>query len=139
MPHVTAADVTSAASAETGVVLTRRRVPWGWLAVIDLDSCDKPALADAEVIRAFVREVIAAVGMKAHGPLLIERFGEGDLEGWSAMQFIETSTVTVHADEVSCRCFIDIVSCKAFDADVAAALAEFHFKGRARVTVIERV
>lgn len=117
----------------------RAREPWGWLAVVDLEACDRDSLADPEAIRAFVREVVPAIGMKAHGPLLLERFGEGDLEGWSAVQFIETSTVTIHADEVATRCFIDIISCKAFDADVAAKLAEDAFGGRSRVTVIERV
>ena len=55
--------------------------------------------------------------MRAHGPLLIERFGVGALEGWSALQFIETSSITVHADEVCGRCFVDVFSCRAFDGE----------------------
>jgi hypothetical protein len=76
--------------------------------------------------------------MRAHGPLHLERFGDGELEGWSAMQFIETSSITVHADEFGCRCFIDVFSCKPFDADVVAAIAVMHFGGRPTMRVLDR-
>ena len=65
----------------------------------------------------FVPAVIDAIGMRAHGPLVLERFGDGELEGWSAMQFIETSSITIHADEVWGRCFVDVFSCRPFDPD----------------------
>ena len=61
--------------------------------------------------------------MRAHGPLMLDRFGDDELEGWSAMQFIETSSITIHADEVFGRCFIDVFSCRPFDPDIAAAIA----------------
>ena len=117
---------------------TRTYVPWGSLAAIDLHGCVCAWLADPDRIRAFVPEVIAAIGMKAHGPLALERFGNGDLEGWSAMQFIETSSITIHADEVSGRCFIDVFSCQPFDADIAAAIAVEYFGGTPRVSVLQR-
>ena len=81
--------------------------PWGQLAAIDLHDCDVDLLADPDVMRRFVPSLIDAIGMRAHGPLRLERFGNGELEGWSAMQFIETSSITVHADEVFGRCFVD--------------------------------
>ncbi len=82
--------------------------------------------------------VIDAIGMTAHGPLMLERFGEGDLEGWSAMQFIETSSITLHADEVSGRCFVNVFSCRPFDPGIAAAVAVEHFGGSARLRVLRR-
>ena len=81
--------------------------PWGMLAAIDLHDSDRARLADPDVIRAFVPAVIDAIGMRAHGPLRIDRFGDDELEGWSAMQFIETSSITIHADEVFGRCFVE--------------------------------
>jgi S-adenosylmethionine/arginine decarboxylase-like enzyme len=112
--------------------------PWGMLAAIDLHGCDAMRLADAESIRRFVPSVIEAIGMRAHGPLELDRFGDGELEGWSAMQFIETSSITVHADEVWGRCFVDIFSCRSFEPDAAAAIAVAHFGGTPTVTVLER-
>jgi S-adenosylmethionine/arginine decarboxylase-like enzyme len=112
--------------------------PWGMLAAIDVHGCDRDRLADPDTIRRFVPAVIAAIGMRAHGPLALERFGDGELEGWSALQFIETSSITVHADEVWCRCFVDVFSCRSFDPDRAAAVAAAEFGGAASVTVLSR-
>ena len=61
-----------------------------------------------------------------------------ELEGWSALQFIETSSITVHADEVFGRCFVDVFSCRPFDPELAAALAVAHFGGTPAVRVLER-
>ena len=111
---------------------------WGMLAAIDLHGCHRSQLEDPEQLRAFVPALVSAIGMRAHGPLRLERFGDGDLEGWSAMQFIETSSVTVHADEVSGRCFVDVFSCRMFDGETAARVAVHYFGGTATVRVLPR-
>ena len=108
------------------------------LAAIDLHDADHERLADPDTIRRFVPALIDAIGMQAHGPLMLDRFGDDELEGWSALQFIETSSITVHADEAFDRCFVDVFSCRSFDPDVAAAVAVMHFGGTPRVTVLER-
>jgi S-adenosylmethionine/arginine decarboxylase-like enzyme len=113
-------------------------VPWGQLAAIDLHGCERELLEDPDHIRAFVTTLVDAIEMRAHGPVLLERFGDGEIEGWSAMQFIETSSITVHADEFGGRCFIDVFSCRAFDADRAAAVAVGHFGGRPTLRVLQR-
>ena len=82
------------------------------LAALDLHGCDERRLADPDSIRRFVPALIDAIGMRAHGPLMLDRFGDDELEGWSAMQFIETSSITIHADEVFGRCFVDVFSCR---------------------------
>ena len=108
------------------------------LAAIDLHGCDRRRLEDPDSIRRFVPTLIEAVGMRAHGPLMLDRFGDGELEGWSAMQFIETSSITVHADEVFGRCFCDVFSCRPFDPDDAATIAVAYFGGTPTVAVLER-
>jgi S-adenosylmethionine/arginine decarboxylase-like enzyme len=107
-------------------------------AAIDLHGCDPSLLEDPDSIRRFVPAVIDAIGMRAHGPLMLERFGNAELEGWSALQFIETSSITVHADEVYGRCFVDIFSCRPFDPDLAAEVAVNHFGGKATLKVLWR-
>ena len=116
----------------------RHAAPWGTLAAIDLHGCDRGRLEDPETIRRFIPAVIDAIGMRPHGPLMLDRFGDGELEGWSAMQFIETSSITVHADEACGRCFVDVFSCRPFDADLAASVAVRHFGGRVRARVLSR-
>jgi S-adenosylmethionine/arginine decarboxylase-like enzyme len=117
---------------------TRKPAPWGMLAAIDLHGCQRRRLEDPKSIRAFVTDVIEAIGMRAHGPLRLERFGDGELEGWSAMQFIETSSITIHADEFSGRCFIDVFSCLQFDPEIAGTIAVAHFGGRRSLRVLQR-
>lgn len=100
---------------------------WGKSAAINLFDCNFEKVSNPEVIKNFFPEIIRVISMKAHGPVYIDRFGEGELEGWSAMQFIETSSITVHADEVSKRCFVDIFSCRDFDEKIAENFAKEYF------------
>jgi S-adenosylmethionine/arginine decarboxylase-like enzyme len=116
----------------------RRSAPWGLLAAIDLHRCEREHLEDPDRIRAFVTALVPAIDMRAHGPLMLERFGDGELEGWSAMQFIETSSITIHADEFGGRCFVDVFSCRPFDPELAAAVAVEHFGGMATLRVLRR-
>ncbi len=116
----------------------RTHAPWGMLAALDLHGCDRSRLEDPDRIRRFVPALVDAIGMVAHGPLMLDRFGDDDLEGWSAMQFIETSSITLHADEVNGRCFIDVFSCRSFDPGVASDLAVEYFGGTPGVTVLRR-
>ena len=118
--------------------MTAVSAPWGHLAALDLHGCDRARLADPDAIRRCVAAMIDAIGMCAHGPLMLERFGDGELEGWSALQFIETSSITVHADEVGGRCFVAVFSCRPFDPGVAAAIAVEHFGGTPTLRVLRR-
>lgn len=108
------------------------------LAAIDLHGCERSRLEDPDTLRRFVPSLIDAIGMRAHGPLTLDRFGDGELEGWSAMQAIETSSITVHADEVAGRCFVDVFSCRPFDPEVAVEVAVAHLGGTATLTVLHR-
>lgn len=75
--------------------------------------------------------MIAAIGMKTHGPMHLEKFAEGHLEGYSAMQFLETSSLTIHFDHIiKDRAFIDIFSCKFFDPKKAEQFSKKYFKAK---------
>jgi S-adenosylmethionine decarboxylase len=73
--------------------------------------------------------LVDSIKMKRHGEPLIERFAEGALEGYSALQFIETSSITLHFDEGQNRAFIDIFSCNCFDYQAAETFCREWFKG----------
>lgn len=92
---------------------------WGQLTTIDLGDCDKIRLADLAALRIFLAGLCSAIEMQAHGAPLVERFGEGSLHGNSGIQFIKTSSITVHCDEQGGGCYIDLFSCKQFDAKKA--------------------
>jgi S-adenosylmethionine/arginine decarboxylase-like enzyme len=109
---------------------------WGKSASIDLYDCNQKTISDPKLIKRFIRQIIPLLKMKAHGPTIIERFGSGKLEGWSAMQFIETSSITLHADETHNRCFIDIFSCKDFNPAFAESFARKFFAATSYKSVV---
>jgi S-adenosylmethionine/arginine decarboxylase-like enzyme len=104
---------------------------WGMLASIDLSGCDHDLIQSPKDIRAFVTGLVKQIKMVAHGPTRVEKFAEGSLEGYSAFQFIETSSITIHFDDKQGdRAFIDIFSCCFFDPQVAEVFAKKYFKAR---------
>ena len=101
---------------------------WGKSASIDLHGCNDN-VSNPEQIREFIVELCKRIKMTRHGDVLIDRFGQGSLEGWSCMQFIETSSITAHFEEQQNpkKAFIDIFSCKDFDETSAAKFCKNFF------------
>ncbi len=64
---------------------------------------------------------------------------EPHFKGTTAIQFMLTSNVTIHTLDLLGSVYINIFSCKDFDADVAANVASGHFGGTvAQNLLIER-
>lgn len=105
---------------------------WGKSVAIDLYDCPHEMVNNPDILKKYIKDLLVQINMKAHGPTYIDRFGDPELhlEGYSAMQFIETSTITVHLDEVDNRAFIDIFSCQDFDAQGAAEFTKEYFKAK---------
>ena len=97
---------------------------------IDLSGCKYELLTSPQKLKEFTKKLCKEIKMIPHGEPIIERFGEGYLEGWSLMQFIETSTITVHLDEVDLRAFIDIFTCKKFSINKARKFCKSFFKAK---------
>lgn len=115
------------------------RLPaWGQEAIIDLYGCGPAALEDAGTITRFLAAVVQAIGMTAHGEPELELFGSGSLHGYSAKQWIETSSIILHMDVPGHRCFINVFSCQAFESADAAQVAITYFGGTAHVRVLQR-
>lgn len=114
--------------------MTSTLTAWGVSVTVDLVGCPRERVTSGPLLREFVERLIPLIGMQAHGPCHVDRFGEGALEGWSAMQFITTSSIIVHLDEVECRAFIDIFSCKPFDVQIAETFAKDFFQAAGSTT-----
>lgn len=91
---------------------------WGKLAAINLNSCNNK-IKNKKEIKKFIHDLCILIDMEKVGPTIIKRFGKNELEGYSAFQFIETSSITCHFDETQNKAFIDVFSCKNFDAEKA--------------------
>lgn len=121
-------------------LLYQKQQAWGLTASIDLSGCDHKLIQSPQAIKHFVKEMITSINMKTHGPMHLEKFAEGHLEGYSVMQFLETSSLTIHFDHmIKDRAFIDIFSCKFFDPARAEEFAKKYFKAKkARTKTIIR-
>lgn len=109
----------------------KKRQAWGLLASIDLADCDHKTIQSPKAIKKFVAELVDLLKMQAHGPTLVEKFAEGSLEGYSAFQFIETSSIVIHFDDKQGdRAFIDIFSCCFFNPWAAEKFAKKYFKAK---------
>ncbi len=101
---------------------------WGKIAIINLYGCDSKLIKNKKYILKFIKELCKKIHMKQYGKCKIKKFGEGKLKGYSAFQFIETSSITFHFDEIKNRAFIDIFSCKNFDEKKAENFSKKFFK-----------
>ncbi|HEY4483398.1 MAG TPA: S-adenosylmethionine decarboxylase [Candidatus Paceibacterota bacterium] len=97
---------------------------WGLLASLDLYECAPDKIRKPKEIEKFIVALCTKIKMKRYGKAQIKKFGEGDLYGYSALQFIETSSVTMHFDEGEDRAFIEIFSCKFFEPKEALVFCQ---------------
>lgn len=70
--------------------------------------------------RGFVRRLCAHLSVRQHGDLILHDYGSGIHAGWTWTQHIDASAITGHFYRATHQGWIDIVSCRPFDADRAA-------------------
>jgi S-adenosylmethionine/arginine decarboxylase-like enzyme len=83
-----------------------------------------------ETLKAFINELIVEIDMEAYGPPLIEHFGKDGAKGWSIVQLITTSCVTLHTCDSSRDMYLDLFSCKRFDAERVKRFIQLWFSPR---------
>ena len=110
---------------------------WGRSTSIDLHGCDHSLITKPAEIQKFVDVLIKKLKMKKVGPTLIKRFGHAQLRGYSVMQFIETSTITIHFDEFGNRAFIDVFSCKKYNPKLITAFCKNYLHADKVISYIE--
>ena len=105
------------------------RAPWGQHLVLDFNGCPKELLADKENILNWSKELVKAIDMVAYGEPIIEHFATHSHEaaGYTLLQMIETSNIAAHFAENIGQVYIDVFSCKAFDAELALGVCKKYF------------
>lgn len=87
--------------------------------ILDLYDCDLAKISDGESIKNFVIKLCdEVILMKRYGEALVPYFGLDNpiTKGYSLVQLIETSSVTAHFSEYKKSVYMNIFSCKWFDA-----------------------
>lgn len=103
---------------------------WGLHEMIHLYECPIENMQDESFIRQFINELVEFIDMKAYGEPLVARFGEGDLFGYSAVQLIYTSCITMHFSEIDGTIYLDVFSCKDFKPNETARFCSDFFEAK---------
>lgn len=84
---------------------------------------DGPNLKQGDILKFFDR-CCDSIGMTPYGEPHMAYYAGG----WSAVQFIMESSITVH--QIGNALWVNIFSCKPFDVDAAVAFTCLHFNTR---------
>ncbi len=91
---------------------------WGYHVMFDCSQCDRKLSQDPIYISKFIKEMLSLAHMKAYGKPQIEHIIVDDnpnINGYSAVQLMYTSSLTCHFLDTNGDAYIDFFSCKDFD------------------------
>ena len=98
---------------------------YGKHVILTASGCNA-ALLDKDKIADFCRDMVKRIDMVPFGEPFVERFGEDDEVGISAVQLIQTSAITIHTNDEARDMYLDVFSCKDFNAeDVLSAVKDW--------------
>jgi S-adenosylmethionine decarboxylase len=105
---------------------------WGHHLMLEAAGCNE-RLGDADAIKAFARDLVGAIGMTAYGEPIVAHFGHGDPDtcGYTLVQLIETSNITAHFCDNRGEIYLDVFSCRDFDAAEVERVFRRHFAPQA--------
>lgn len=115
-------------------LLWRGRKPYGWELTLDIHDCD-PLVFNRISLTLFFNTLCEKIGMKAEDLHFWDYIDDPEgykraashLKGTSAVQFIQTSNITIHTlDELRCV-YLNIFSCKIFDPEVVKIMCQDWF------------
>jgi len=120
---------------------------YGKEVILDLHNCN-PKKFTRKKIKTYFVELCELIDMQRcdlfwwddYGLPIKERQTEPHLKGTSAVQFIMTSNITIHTLDIMKRVYLNIFSCKDFDANLVKKFSEEYFKGKtASFKTIKRI
>lgn len=105
--------------------------------ILDLHNCD-PDTFNRKSIKKYFLELCKLIDMEPsklswwddHGVAPDEQQTEPHLKGTTAVQFITTSNILIHTLDLMGNVYINIFSCKSFDAGVAKEFSAKWFRGK---------
>lgn len=105
--------------------------------ILDIHNCN-PATFNRKSIRNYFRELCNLIDMERcklcwwddHGVPPEEQETEPHIKGTTAIQFIKTSNITIHTLDLMKNVYLNIFSCKDFDANTVKRFSEKWFEGK---------
>ncbi len=117
-------------------IMRKNKKPYGMELIIDLHDCDVSTFTKEKISTYFV-SICKLIKMKRHGTSKFWRdySKRPHIRGISAMQFIETSDIVVHALDMLKAVYINLFSCKQFNAGIAKKFTKDFF-GAKKISAI---
>ena len=105
---------------------------FGYELVMDLFGCDKKVITSKKKLQQYTTKLCKLIKMKRYGKTLLPYFGEKEefTKGYSLVQLIETSSITGHFSDYWGTAYINIFSCKRYDAKLAKKFTKEFFKAK---------
>lgn len=105
---------------------------FGYELVMDLYGCDKKVITSKKKLQQYTTKLCKLIKMKRYGKTLLPYFGEKAefTKGYSLVQLIETSSITGHFSDYWGTAYINIFSCKPYDAKLAKKFTKEFFKAK---------
>jgi S-adenosylmethionine/arginine decarboxylase-like enzyme len=112
---------------------------WGYHLILDCGGCNKNINSESE-IKNFITDLITKIDMDPVGDPIIKYLLPGtNNSGYSVIQLIQTSNITIHFVDTTGEAYFDVFSCKNFDKNVAIDTVKYWFDPKTiKETLIER-
>lgn len=100
--------------------------------ILDLFGSDFKIITSKKKILEYLKKICKIIKIRPFGKSQIKRFGKESRwgEGYSFFQFIEESSISGHFIEGENIAYINIFSCKPFDAKIAKDFTKNFFKAK---------
>lgn len=104
--------------------------------IIDASECDERNIKNIDVIDIFIEKLCNLGNMKRKGDLIIETFPEtdfnikNDLVGFSIIQIISLSNITLHINFISRTIYFDFFTCGEIKEDRIIDIFNNYFKAK---------
>ncbi len=106
--------------------------------ILDIHNCGADYRFNRKDLKIFLKKIVKLLDMKAEKLIwwdykgLPKEYARAPihLKGISAIQFIRTSNITIHTLDVLKCIYLNIFSCKDFNAEKAAKFCEKYFEGK---------
>ena len=117
---------------------------FGTLLIIDADCCEGN-ITSKEHIQEFINKLVEDMGMKKVGDTIFEYFlsnqynRKRDIVGYSVVQIISLSSITIHINEISRTIYTDIFTCGDLDETrICLLFSDFFIPTKIKKQLISR-
>lgn len=103
--------------------------------ILDADCCEGD-ISNKKHIQKFINELVEKMGMKKVGETIFEYFEdneynrERDIVGYSVVQIISLSNITIHINEISRTIYLDVFTCGNLDETQVCLLFSDYFNAK---------